>query len=192
MSASVTFNISGTELTLVRPVRYRYADRVRGELRRDLNVVPELSVGFDSDLLVVPTAGAPQGQRLVVTATSFVNRSVTGALRLRLPAGWTSSPASAPFLGDVSGRLGNGDVRGDATGAPNSWCRHRFGRGRGWKPRLLVHGRDRLVSTHSEPSAVLTSSGAGRGDRPRGRTGARRLHHGQWRRSAGRPASYGR
>ena len=40
MSASVTFNISGTELTLVRPVRYRYADRVRGELRRDLNVVP--------------------------------------------------------------------------------------------------------------------------------------------------------
>ena len=97
MSASVTFNISGTELTLVRPVRYRYADRVRGELRRDLNVVPELSVGFDSDLLVVPTAGAPQGQRLVVTATSFVDRSVTGTLRLRLPAGWTSSPVSAPF-----------------------------------------------------------------------------------------------
>ena len=55
MSASVTFNISGTELTLVRPVRYRYADCVRGELRRDVNVVPELSVGFDSDLLVVPT-----------------------------------------------------------------------------------------------------------------------------------------
>ena len=66
-------------------------------LRRDLNVVPELSVGFDSDLLVVPTAGAPQAQRLVVTATSFVDRSVTGTLRLRLPAGWTSTPASAPF-----------------------------------------------------------------------------------------------
>jgi len=97
MSASVTFNISGTELTLVRPVRYRYADRVRGELRRDLSVVPELSVGFDSDLLVVPTVGAPQGQRLVVTATSFVNRSITGTVRLRLPAGWTSSPASVPL-----------------------------------------------------------------------------------------------
>jgi LmbE family N-acetylglucosaminyl deacetylase len=97
LSASVTFSISGTELTLSRPVRYRFADRVRGELRRDLNVVPDLSVSFDSDLLVVPTSGAPQAQRLVVTAASFVDRSITGTLRLRLPAGWTSSPASAPF-----------------------------------------------------------------------------------------------
>jgi hypothetical protein len=97
LSASATFTVNGTELTLTRPVRYRFADRVRGELRRDLNVVPELSVRFDSDLLIVPTAGAPEGQRLIVTATSFVDRSVTGTLRLRLPAGWTSSPASTAF-----------------------------------------------------------------------------------------------
>ncbi len=97
LSASATFTVNGTELTLTRPVRYRFADRVRGELRRDLNVVPELSVRFDSDLLIVPTAGAPEGQRLIVTATSFVDRAVTGTLRLRVPAGWTSSPASASF-----------------------------------------------------------------------------------------------
>ena len=97
LSASVTIDVNGTELTLSRPVRYRFADRVRGELRRDLNVVPDVSVSFDSDLLVVPTAGAPQAQRLVVTATSFVDRSVAGTLRLQLPAGWTSSPASVPF-----------------------------------------------------------------------------------------------
>jgi len=97
LSGSVTFDVNGTELTLTRPVRYRFADRVRGELRRDLNVVPELSVRFDSDLLIVPTAGAPEGQRLIVTATSFVDRAVTGTLRLRVPAGWTSSPASASF-----------------------------------------------------------------------------------------------
>ena len=30
------------------------------------------------------------------------------------------------LLGDVSGRLGNGDVRGDATGAPNGWCASSF------------------------------------------------------------------
>ena len=97
LSASVTFNVNGTELTLTRPVRFRFADRVRGELRRDVNVVPELSVGFDSGLLVVPTAGAAQPQRLVVTATSFVNRLATGTVRLLLPAGWTSTPATAPF-----------------------------------------------------------------------------------------------
>jgi hypothetical protein len=97
LSASATFNVGGTEFTLTRPVRYRFADRVRGELRRDLNVVPELSVRFDSDLLIVPKSGAPEGQRLIVTATSFVDRAVTGTLRLRVPAGWTSSPASASF-----------------------------------------------------------------------------------------------
>ena len=97
LSASATFTVNGTELTLTRPVRYRFADRVRGELRRDLNVVPELAVRFDSDLLIVPTAGAPEGQRLIVTATSFVDRAVTGTLRLRMPAGWTSSPGSASF-----------------------------------------------------------------------------------------------
>ena len=97
LSGAVTFTTNGTEFTLSRPVRYRFADRVRGELRRELNVVPELSVGFESDLLVVPTAGSPRAQRLVATATSLVNRPVTGSLRLLLPAGWTSEPASFRF-----------------------------------------------------------------------------------------------
>ncbi len=97
LSASVTFSASGTEFTITRPVRYRFADRVRGELRRDLNVVPALSVDIDSNLLVVSTAGAPRAQQLVVSTTSFVGRAVTGDLRLRLPPGWTSVPVSAPF-----------------------------------------------------------------------------------------------
>jgi alpha-galactosidase-like protein len=103
LSASVTFNVAGTEFPLSRPVRYRFADRVRGELRRDLNVVPELSVSFDSKLLVVPTAGAPQPQHLVVSTTSFVERPITGTVQLRLPAGWTSAPASAPFEVESTG-----------------------------------------------------------------------------------------
>jgi LmbE family N-acetylglucosaminyl deacetylase len=103
LSASVTFNASGTEFTISRPVRYRFADRVRGELRRDLNVVPELSVDIDSNLLVVPTAGTPRAQQLVVSTTSFVDRSVTGDVRVRLPPGWTSAPASAPFMIESGG-----------------------------------------------------------------------------------------
>jgi hypothetical protein len=103
LSASVTFTAAGTEFTLSRPVRYRFADRVRGELRRDLNVVPELSVNFDSNLLVVPATGAAQAQQLVVSTTSFVDRSLSGMLRLRLPAGWTSVPSSAPFAVESAG-----------------------------------------------------------------------------------------
>jgi LmbE family N-acetylglucosaminyl deacetylase len=97
LSAAVTFTTSGTAFTLARPVRYRFADRVRGELRRELNVVPELSVGFDSDLLVVPTGGSARPQRLVATATSLVNQPLSGSVRLLLPAGWTSEPASSRF-----------------------------------------------------------------------------------------------
>jgi LmbE family N-acetylglucosaminyl deacetylase len=97
LSASVTLTSNGNTFTISRPIRYRFADRVRGELRRDLNVVPDLSVALDSNLLIVPLSGAAQPQRLVVSATSFVDRSMTGTLRLNLPAGWTSTPASLPF-----------------------------------------------------------------------------------------------
>jgi hypothetical protein len=95
LSANITFESNGTQFTISRPVRYRFADRVRGELRREVNVVPELSVSFDSDLLIVPTAGPARPQRIVVTTTSFVNRMMTGTLSLRLPTGWTSTPSSA-------------------------------------------------------------------------------------------------
>jgi LmbE family N-acetylglucosaminyl deacetylase len=97
VTATVTFDTNGTEFTISRPVVYRFADRVRGELRRDLNVVPELSVGLDTQLLIVPASGAARAQRLVVTATSSGNRAMTGTLRLRLPAGWTATPASSTF-----------------------------------------------------------------------------------------------
>jgi hypothetical protein len=96
LTANVTFTSNGVNFTLSRPVQYRYADPVRGEVRRQLNVTPRVSIAVDSNLLVVPIAGTPPPQRLVVTATSFVNESLTGTVRLRLPAGWTSMPASAP------------------------------------------------------------------------------------------------
>jgi LmbE family N-acetylglucosaminyl deacetylase len=104
LSANVTFDANGTEVTISRPVRYRFADRVRGELRREVNVVPEMSVSLDSDLLIVPTSGAPRPRRLVATATSFVNRTLTGTLGLRLPAGWTSTPGSSAFSLESAGQ----------------------------------------------------------------------------------------
>ena len=97
LTASVSMEIGGTTITVVKPVQYRYADRVRGELRRDVNVVPPVAVGLDTRLLIVPTGTAPNQQRLVVRAESFSPKSLSGTLRLRLPQGWTASPAEAPF-----------------------------------------------------------------------------------------------
>ena len=76
---------------------------MRGELRRDVNVVPRVAVGLDTPLLVVPLGTTPNQQKLVVRATSFSSAPVSGTLRLRLPQGWTSTPAEAPFTLKANG-----------------------------------------------------------------------------------------
>jgi hypothetical protein len=96
-SAQLSLEIGGADITLVRPVQYRFADRVRGELRRDVHVVPLVAVGLDSRLLIVPLGSTANEQRVVVRASSFSPQPVSGSLQLRLPQGWTSTPASAPF-----------------------------------------------------------------------------------------------
>ncbi|MEQ1758368.1 MAG: PIG-L family deacetylase [Vicinamibacterales bacterium] len=97
VTADVTMEIGRATVTVSRPVMYRYADRVRGELRREINVVPAVTVGVDSKFLIVPIGATANQQRLVVRAASFSPQAVSGTLRLRLPQGWTSQPASAPF-----------------------------------------------------------------------------------------------
>ncbi len=103
ITAAVTSAIGGVDVTVSRPVQFRYADAVRGELRRDVNVVPRVAVGLDTPLLVVPLGTTTNQQKLVVRATSFSAAPVSGTLRLRLPQGWTSTPTEAPFTLKASG-----------------------------------------------------------------------------------------
>jgi LmbE family N-acetylglucosaminyl deacetylase len=106
--AEVTMDIGGSTVTVTEPVTFRYADRVRGELRREVNIVPAVAVGVDSKLMVVPLGTTPFQQRVVVKALSFSSAPVSGTLRLGLPPGWTASPGEATFS------LGN---EGDKTSA---------------------------------------------------------------------------
>ena len=98
LRATVTLDIAGTAIDVVRPVEFRYADPVRGELRRDVNVVPLVAVGLDSRLLVVPLGTTASQQRVVVRTRTFSTQPTNGTLRLRLPSGWTSAPAEAAFM----------------------------------------------------------------------------------------------
>jgi LmbE family N-acetylglucosaminyl deacetylase len=97
LTATVPVTVGGVTFDLTRPVEYRYADRVRGELRRPLAVVPPVTVGLDSRLLVVPSGPAPQQRTVVVRASSLSREPVAGTLALTVPAGWTTTPAEAPF-----------------------------------------------------------------------------------------------
>jgi LmbE family N-acetylglucosaminyl deacetylase len=101
--ADVTLQIAGVPVTVSRPVQYRVGDRIRGELRRDVNVVPAISVGLESPLLIVPTSLKPSAHRLVVRATSGSPQPLAGTVRLRLPSGWTAAPTSAPVTFNAKG-----------------------------------------------------------------------------------------
>ena len=103
LRADVTLEVAGTRFVISRPVQYRFADRVRGELRRHLNVVPTVSVGLDSPLLIVPTGTTSHQQRVVVRVTNHLADGAAGILRLELPEGWTSTPTEAAFAVRAAG-----------------------------------------------------------------------------------------
>ena len=95
--ADVALEIGGASVVVSRPTQFRTGDRVRGELRRNVNVVPAVSVGLDSRLLIVPSGSAPNTQRIVVRTTSYSAKPMRGTVRLRLPAGWTAEPPEVPL-----------------------------------------------------------------------------------------------
>jgi LmbE family N-acetylglucosaminyl deacetylase len=97
VTAELHAEIGGIDVTLVRPLEYRYADPIRGEIRREFNVVPALTVAFDSRLEVVALTELGKTRRVAVRLQNQTLAKADGVVRLRLPQGWTSEPAEAPF-----------------------------------------------------------------------------------------------
>ena len=95
--AEVQATIGGVPLTLRQPVQYRLVDQVRGELRRNVDVVPALSVALDSTLEVIPATSLGRPRRVAVRLQSNAKTPMDGSLRLVVPDGWTVVPAEAPF-----------------------------------------------------------------------------------------------
>lgn len=96
LTAHLSVEIAGVSFELARPVEYRYADRVRGEIRRRVAVVPAVAVGLESRLMVVPSGRAAEPRTVVVRIASLARNEVSGEVALSMPAGWTATPASAP------------------------------------------------------------------------------------------------
>jgi LmbE family N-acetylglucosaminyl deacetylase len=97
LEAEVALEIGGTSVTVVRPVEHRRVDRVRGELRRRVDVVPQVSVTLDSPLLIVPSSrSSATAERVVVRAQSFARDAMDVSVRLAVPEGWTTRPDRIP------------------------------------------------------------------------------------------------
>ncbi|HTO20917.1 MAG TPA: NEW3 domain-containing protein [Spirochaetia bacterium] len=103
VTAVAQVEIGGVAVTLRRPMQFRAVDPVRGELLRDVAVVPAVSLGFDSQLEVVPLGDRGKGRRVTVTVQNNSQKPQEGILRLDLPQGWTATPAQSTFSVSRSG-----------------------------------------------------------------------------------------
>ena len=60
ITAEVVFDIAGVTTAVYKEVEYRQLDRIRGEVRRRIDIVPAVSVEPATDLLVVPESASAQ------------------------------------------------------------------------------------------------------------------------------------
>jgi len=88
--AEAIVDIGGATVTVRKEVEYRYADRVRGEIRRRLDVVPALSVDPAADLLVLPASTETRVSDVLLTLRNNSDQEVTGTARSQSPLRSTS------------------------------------------------------------------------------------------------------
>lgn len=99
LSAGVTMVVNGKEITFNQPIQYRYADPARGEIRREVNVVPALSLNVDQKLLIIPQSDKPQTRTLTLSITNDSAKPVAGVDALNIPVQpeWNYTKSSPTF-----------------------------------------------------------------------------------------------
>ena len=93
LTARVDIKIAGQDTTYDLPILARNVDPVRGELFRPFAIVPRLSLSFDEAVYVLPNN---ETKRVKVRVRSNARGDTSGDVRLRLPAGWSATPAAIP------------------------------------------------------------------------------------------------
>lgn len=95
LAARIEMTIDGRMVEMTVPVEYRFTDGVLGELRRDLNVVPALTLDLDQQLVIVPTSKTVQTRLVVVSVVNNSPREQSGEVALSIDKlsipGWTSN-----------------------------------------------------------------------------------------------------
>lgn len=97
--------VDGVEIEFRQSAQYRFADRAFGEIRRELQVVPALSVTVDPRV-VVAGAGRETPLRFSASVLSNVAGTTEGSLTLEAPDGWEVSPAAFPLSFSGKGQTG--------------------------------------------------------------------------------------
>jgi len=86
-------HIAGHSIPYQRPIEYKFTDPIRGEVYRKLEIAPAVSAYLSSKQFLF-TDNQPQS--IQVKLKSFKNEA-KGEVKLLLPEGWKSEPASIAF-----------------------------------------------------------------------------------------------
>ena len=97
LTAAVALEIDGVSLVVEREVDYRARDRVRGELRRRLDVVPAISVEPATDSVIVAAASDQRSYDMLLTVRNNAGTPTTGMASIEVPEGWALEPRSIDF-----------------------------------------------------------------------------------------------
>ncbi|HKX83267.1 MAG TPA: hypothetical protein VJL58_03515, partial [Pyrinomonadaceae bacterium] len=109
LRARVKVEVLGREIVFERDVQFRFADDVRGEIRRNVDVVPRVTLDADQPLILVAASTSEQKKRISFTVT---NNSATASKAKPSIAFDTASSAWGGKTGTPEITLGG---RGDTT-----------------------------------------------------------------------------
>jgi LmbE family N-acetylglucosaminyl deacetylase len=93
LAASFAVEVDGSSFTVERPVVYKWTDPARGERYRPFEIVPAVTVEFDSKTLLFPDARP----RDVAVRLRAGRANAAGTVRLEAPPGWSVTPDSRAF-----------------------------------------------------------------------------------------------
>lgn len=97
--AEIRTDIHGTEVDFFQPIEYRFADDIRGEIRRNLSIVPLISVGLDEALIIAQARSKQQPRRIVMSVTSNSDAPVSGTASLHFDRAneWSNTEPATAF-----------------------------------------------------------------------------------------------
>ena len=179
---------TGASSRSTRPIVYRYADQVRGDVSRPLAYVPEVAVTLDRAIEYAP-ARTPLVRQLRVELRSAATAPRDVRVTLRLPAGLRADSRDARRV-DAAG------VR-RACAARRSPCAASFRRAATRSPPWREANGEAFHATATRPSSTITSGRSGsiatrgrdRGGGPQGAGRCRHRVHPGRRRQLGAPCS---
>ena len=78
LRARARVEVLGREILLERDVQFRFADDIRGEIRRNVDVVPRVTIEADKPFILVRASDKVQTKKISFTITNLSARSAIG------------------------------------------------------------------------------------------------------------------